>query len=231
MSFSVEFKTRWADFDANIHMRHTAYNDYAAELRLRFFKEHNITVKDFTKESVGPILFEENTKFLREVHMGTDISVNLKVIGLSNKGERWKIQHEVFNEAGKLAAVIKVYGAWIDLTKRKLTAPPKEAFPMFEKAERTAALWEQAKQTCTQNDMRLPEPYEWKLSCDNAGTWSLTSMTGNWEWASNEALPMYYGGYGVGAAMFGNSGCRYASWGWLGYDNGTESTQTFRCVR
>lgn len=137
MSFIVKFTTRWADFDANIHMRHTAYNDYAAELRLRFFKEHNVTIQDFTNENVGPILFEENTKFLREIHMGTDISVNLKVLGLSSKGERWKIQHEVFNEEGKLSAIITVYGAWLDLQKRKLTVPPTKFQTIFNKVEKT----------------------------------------------------------------------------------------------
>ncbi|CAM1352263.1 acyl-CoA thioesterase [Tenacibaculum halocynthiae] len=138
MSFTVNFTTRWADFDANIHMRHTAYNDYAAEVRLRFFKEHNITIQDFTKERIGPILFEENTKFLKEIHMGEDISVNLKVTGLSNKGERWKIQHEVFNGHGKLSAIITVYGAWLDLAKRKLSTPPIKFQEIFNEVEKTS---------------------------------------------------------------------------------------------
>ncbi|WP_428741323.1 acyl-CoA thioesterase [Tenacibaculum sp.] len=137
MNFTVSFTTRWADFDANIHMRHTAYNDYAAEVRLRYFKKHDVTIQDFTKENIGPILFEENTKFLREIHMGEDITVNLKVTDLSSKGERWKIQHEVFNGAGKLSAVISVYGAWLDLTKRKLATPPVKFQEIFKKAEKT----------------------------------------------------------------------------------------------
>ena len=45
--------------------------------------------------------------------------------------------HEVFNEAGKLSAIIKVYGAWIDLEKRKLTIPPQEAQQLFVSAEKT----------------------------------------------------------------------------------------------
>ena len=48
-----------------------------------------------------------------------------------------KIVHEVFNETGKLSAVIKVYGAWLDLTKRKLIAPPKEAKDLFLNAVKT----------------------------------------------------------------------------------------------
>jgi acyl-CoA thioester hydrolase len=57
--------------------------------------------------------------------------VNFKLCGLTKNNERWKIIHEVFNEAGKLSAVIKVYGAWINLTKRKLATPPKEAENLF----------------------------------------------------------------------------------------------------
>lgn len=138
MSFTINFTTRWADFDANIHMRHTAYNDYAAEVRLRYFMEHNVTIQDFTKEKTGPILFEENTRFLKEIHMGEDISVNLKVIGLSRNGERWKIQHEVFNKQGKLSAIITVYGAWLDLVQRKLTIPPKKFQTIFDTVEKTS---------------------------------------------------------------------------------------------
>lgn len=137
MSFKVDFTTRWADFDANVHMRHTAYNDYCAEARMRYFNTFGITIKDFAKEKVGPILFEENTKFLKEIHMGDDISVSLKVLGLSEKGERWKIQHEVFNAKGKLSAIITVYGAWLDLVQRKLTAPPLKFQDAFSNAEKT----------------------------------------------------------------------------------------------
>ncbi|MCH3881857.1 MULTISPECIES: acyl-CoA thioesterase [Tenacibaculum] len=137
MSFTVNFTTRWADFDANIHMRHTSYNDYAAEVRLRYFKEKDITIKDFGKEKIGPILFEENTRFLKEIHLGENISANVKVLGLSSNGERWKLQHEVFNEAGKLSAVITVYGAWLDLVKRKLTVPPTKFQELFKDAEKT----------------------------------------------------------------------------------------------
>ena len=138
MSFIVEFTTRWADFDANIHMRHTAYNDYCAEARLRFFKKYDITIKDFTNEQVGPILFEENTRFLKEIHLGEDIRVNLKITGLSEQGERWRIQHEVFNAAGDLSAVVTVYGAWLDLVKRKLTVPALKFQKLFVDAEKTA---------------------------------------------------------------------------------------------
>ena len=137
MSFKVNFNTKWSDFDPNRHMRHTAYNDYAAEVRVRYFKEQNFSIEEFSKFNIGPILFTEETSFRKEIHLGENISVDIKLAGLSKNGERWKITHQVFNEAGKLAAIIKVYGAWIDLTKRKLTVPPKEAQFLFDATIRT----------------------------------------------------------------------------------------------
>lgn len=137
MSYKVKFATKWSDFDPNRHMRHTAYNEYAAEVRIRYFAAQNFSIDEFTKHDIGPILFEEYISFRKEIHLGENISVNLKLSGLSKNNERWKITHEVFNEAGKLSAIIKVYGAWIDLTKRKLIAPPKEAQYLFLDSDKT----------------------------------------------------------------------------------------------
>ena len=137
MSFTVNFTTRWADFDPNRHMRHSAYNDYAAEVRLRYFKKFDVTMADFAKDNVGPILFEENTSFRKEIHLGENITANLQLTGLSENGERWKIRHQIFNEAGKLSAEINVYGAWLDLTKRKLTSPPEKFKFLFSELEKT----------------------------------------------------------------------------------------------
>jgi acyl-CoA thioester hydrolase len=136
MSFKVEFATKWSDFDPNRHMRHTAYNEYAAEVRIRYFSEHNFSIQEFTKHNIGPILFTEETSFRKEIHLGENITVNIKLAGLSANNERWKLVHEVFNEAGKLSAVIKVYGAWMNLLKRKLTTPPIEAENLFINAEK-----------------------------------------------------------------------------------------------
>ena len=131
MNFSVSFKTKWADFDANRHMRHTAYNDYAAETRVRYFKKQGYTVNNFSEDGFGPILFKEETSFFKEIHMGEDITIDLTLKAVSRKSERWKLQHNVFNEAGKLAATINVYGAWIDLEKRKLAIPSEKFHNLF----------------------------------------------------------------------------------------------------
>lgn len=137
MSYEVEFNTKWADFDANRHMRHTAYNDYAAEVRIRYFAYAGFPVDTIAADGIGPILFTENTSFRKEIHLGETITTNARLLGLSEDKSRWKIRHEVFNQAGKLAATIEVYGAWIDLHKRKLAVLPEKYDTLMNKMEKT----------------------------------------------------------------------------------------------
>jgi len=124
--YSKKFRTIWANFDANRHMRHTAYNDYAAELRVIFLEDFGFNLEFMEKLKIGPILFREETKFLREIKMGTDITIDLVVSGLSKDGGRFSFKHHIYNQEGKLSAVVVVDGAWIDLEKRKLCLPPEE---------------------------------------------------------------------------------------------------------
>ena len=137
MIYSVSFKTKWADFDANKHMRHTAYNDYAAECRISFFREHGLSVEFFESENFGPILFEENTSFRREIKMGESLKIDMALKASSKHGERFKILHHVYKEDGTLAAKINVFIAWIDLVKRKLITPPISAIKMLDAVDRT----------------------------------------------------------------------------------------------
>ena len=137
MNFEVTFKTKWSDFDPNRHMRHTAYNDYAAEVRVRFFQEQGLSINEFAKLNIGPILFKEETSFYKEIHIGENITVKMELEGVSKGIERWRFNHQIFNQDGVLSAEIKVYGAWIDLVKRKLTSPPAKFVKIFEELPKT----------------------------------------------------------------------------------------------
>ncbi len=138
MIFEQKFITKWADFDPNRHMRHTAYNDYAAEVRVRFFAEHSFSIAEFAKLHIGPILFKEETSFFKEINIGEDIKVNMTLEGASKNLERWRITHHIFNQKGVLAAEVKVYGAWIDLIKRKLITPPQDFVNVFKDLSKAA---------------------------------------------------------------------------------------------
>lgn len=138
MSFSVSFATRWADFDPNNHMRHSSYNDYAAESRVRLFDKFGLSLTEFRKHNVGPVLFREETNFFREIGLGENIRVEVLLKGASENFERFRFLHRIYRGDGKLAAEIEVLGAWLDLALRKITDPPQmvtKAFSNFTKTE------------------------------------------------------------------------------------------------
>ena len=86
---------------------------------------------------IGPILFQENTSFLKEISIGDDITVEVLLKGASEKCERFKFVHKIYRGDGKLAAVIEIFGAWMDLNKRKLTTPPEIILDLVKKMTRT----------------------------------------------------------------------------------------------
>ncbi len=104
---------------------------------------------------------------------------------------------------------------------------------VIETNERSANTWELARQACTQINMRFPELFEWKLSCKNAATWSLSTMTTNDEWTSNTASTVYIpGSYaGVATMVSGAGSCLRTSIYWINQNTATEGSANFRCVR
>ena len=118
--FSRSYEVIWADLDANAHMRHTAYMDYAAQVRLAWLGEMGFSIERLNQAGVGPILFTETTRYQREVRGGERI---LKV------GP---------NEGGELAALVEVQGAWLDLRARKVAPPPPELLAAVERWPRSA---------------------------------------------------------------------------------------------
>ena len=126
MLYQKSFQVIWANLDPNMHLRHTAYNDYAAQVRLDFFLDHGFTMSDMTKFQIGPILFKEETKFLREVAMNETIHINCELTGLRADGSKWNMQHYIYKSNNILSAIVSVEGAWLDLIARKIKIPPIE---------------------------------------------------------------------------------------------------------
>jgi acyl-CoA thioester hydrolase len=132
-----EFTIIWANLDPNRHMRHSAYNDYAAQVRLEYFTEKGLSLKTLNELGVGPILFREETKFFREVHMNETITATLQISKVRKDGSKWSILHNIYNQTGDLACQILCDGAWLDLEVRKVAVPPIQIAEMLVNAPRT----------------------------------------------------------------------------------------------
>ena len=122
--FEKKIEVRWADADQNRHVRHSAYYDYGAHMRIRFFAERGFDSEEMNRLGIGPVLFKEECSFLKELHTDDTITINLLKGAISADASRWVLHHEIFNQHGEKCAHITTKGAWIDLKLRKLTIPP-----------------------------------------------------------------------------------------------------------
>lgn len=109
---------------------------------------------------------------------------------------------------------------------------------IIETGERSARTWEMAKAHCLAYGLRLPEPFEFKYCCKEAGPLGMADMTDAWEWAGNTAMLVthnaggcVYDRHGLAAPLFGSGGCNFSVIGWVAVNNGEESSYPFRCAR
>jgi len=136
--FSRLIQIRWADIDANRHLRHSAYYDYGAALRIMFFIENGLTTQKMEELQIGPVLFREEAIFKREIRLEDMITVDVALVKATPDFSRWSLRHN-FNKAdGTLAAVINIDGAWIDIIKRKLMVPQAFVQQLFNNFPRTS---------------------------------------------------------------------------------------------
>lgn len=121
----------WSHLDANMHMRHSAYADFAAQARIVVLDRLGMDLQAFQKLRIGPILFREELVYLREVGINEHLKITVELTKSRPDGSRWSIRHEIFRADGVKAAVVNVEGAWLDLMKRKLTVLPEELQEQF----------------------------------------------------------------------------------------------------
>ena len=135
MPHSQTYTVRWAELDPNGHMRHSAYADFAADQRVHWLASLGYDLRKFAELRMGPILFREETKYLKEIYAGEQIRVEGRVAGGTPDGARWTIEHTIYKADGRVAATVTVDGAWLDLNHRKLTVPPAELAEALRKEE------------------------------------------------------------------------------------------------
>lgn len=136
--FKQQFQVIWADLDPNAHMRHTAYNNYAAQVRVGLFDKLNLPLNKLVASGYGPVLFHEDTTFKKEVFMSEEITVDCAAMAFRKDLKIWKFRHQVLKQNGELACTIIATGAFMDLKQRKVVVPPKEITDMLEQIPKTA---------------------------------------------------------------------------------------------
>jgi acyl-CoA thioester hydrolase len=116
-------------------MRHTAYGDYAVDVRVNYMLANGVILDTLKELNIGPVILKETNEYLREAVMGDVITIDLKLAGISSDGSSWILQHEIMKPNGKKSAILRIEGGWLDLQHRRLVAPPNTITDIWKNLE------------------------------------------------------------------------------------------------
>ncbi len=137
MTFSKKLEVKWSDCDPNGHLRGSAYADFCTHVRFAFLFEQGYSFAGLMAKKMGPVVLHDETDYLREVRLGETVEIDVRALGMSADGSKWKLIHRVLRADGQLAARHTLFGGWLDLEKRKLAPPPAELLEVMQQIERS----------------------------------------------------------------------------------------------
>jgi len=132
-----EGQVLWSQIDANVHLRHSAYADFCAQARSNMLNLMGLSLHEFNKRKIGPILFREELNYLREVGLDERIRVSVEITKFNIQNARFSFRHIIYKENGVKAAIVNVDGAWMNIIERKLTNIPEEWMEIVHKIPRS----------------------------------------------------------------------------------------------
>lgn len=120
--YTKEFEVRWSDLDANRHMANSAYQNFMSHTRMAFLIDNDFGQREMAQYEMGPIIFNENIYYFKEIHQGKPITVSCEVTGMSEDGSLFSFRHNFYDYKGRNVARGLMTGAWMNLRERKITA-------------------------------------------------------------------------------------------------------------
>ncbi len=136
MAYAKSFEIRWSDLDPNRHLRGTAYEDFATHVRFSYLAERGFPVQRFAELGIGPVILKLEIGFFREAVLGDTLAVGLEMAGMTKDRSRFRFHHDITKSDGTRSAQIDVDGAWLDLSRRKITTPPEDLRRAMEEMPR-----------------------------------------------------------------------------------------------
>lgn len=136
MGYKRSFVVRWSECDVNGHLRNTAYSEYGIETRLSYLAENGFPYSRMVENGFGPVIQREEIDYFHELHLGDTVELDFKALGTSTEGGRFKLAHDFYKPGGRHVARIVLRGGWLDLRRRRLTAPLPDLLRAMASLER-----------------------------------------------------------------------------------------------
>jgi len=121
------FRVRYSDLDTNGHVANTSYLKYSLDTRAGHLFANGLTARILRESGFGSIVFREEITYLKELHVPEKIEVHYWARSLHEDGIRFELCTEIHRQDDELAARIDIQGGWMNLSKRRLEKPPKQA--------------------------------------------------------------------------------------------------------
>lgn len=125
--FRFTFVPRWADIDANQHLKNTAFSEWSVHARSEWLASVGFDFKKLMELNFSGVVFEDRTRYLKEILLGETIVIDLELVGLKHDGSQFHVRHN-FRRGDTVCAVHEVKGAWLDIANRRIAAPPDGIF-------------------------------------------------------------------------------------------------------
>ena len=120
-----------SDFiDFNGHLTESGFYHYGMLGNIDIFEKCGL-IDLFSKYKCGPVTFETNIKFKKEIFVKENIKVKLNLRKINEKGE-WERLIEINNKKKEISALILSHGRMFNQKKRKVEPPPKEVFDLMK---------------------------------------------------------------------------------------------------
>lgn len=125
MIVDFHYKVAKEFIDLNHHLTETGYYHYAIQGIWDLNKEHKL-IDLYEKYKIGPIIFDTQIFFQKEVFENEMITVSPRLKFISNDGRKWQRTIKIFRENGGQSAHLLSNGAYLSHPTRKVVTPPKE---------------------------------------------------------------------------------------------------------
>jgi acyl-CoA thioester hydrolase len=130
------FEVRLDDVDPNRHLTSSAYLDYAVHTRVSYLDSRGM-MRRLEQAGLAPVVFRDEIEYRRELRLSEQVRVTMELVGLSDDGSRWRLQHDFLRDDGTRCARIRSEGAWFDLGSRRLVQPPDDVAAALAALTRT----------------------------------------------------------------------------------------------
>ena len=118
--------------DENGHLSEVGYYHYSVQTVWEKSKYLGLD-EIYQEEKVGPIVFDTNIVFRKEIFLNDEITVKMYFINVVEEGRKWTRFNEIYNSKRELCAKVISNGSFLDLVKRRVVSPPNKIYEMFLK--------------------------------------------------------------------------------------------------